>query len=63
MPKNPGPGKIRKGSIEAWLYGFGEWAGDPEELKRLEREVEKMREESIIDFSKFDNQDENPRPN
>ena len=33
-------------SRDAWMYGFGVWAGDPEELKRLEAEVMKMREES-----------------
>ena len=52
--KKPARSKFKKGSVDAWLYGFGEWAGDPEELVRLEKEVEKMREESIIDFSKFD---------
>jgi hypothetical protein len=45
--KNAAANIRRSSSRDAWLFGFGTWAGDPEELKRLEAEVMKMRSEDI----------------
>jgi len=38
----------RRGSSDALLSFFGKWVGSPEELRRLEREVQTMREQEQL---------------
>jgi hypothetical protein len=38
----------RRGSAEAILKSAVRWAGPPEELERLQREVQEMREQDLV---------------